>query len=124
VAALWTSYVKDTEVADTTAPLAPTDLVVKREGKGNVLTWEAEADLESGLARFFIVRDGKRIATVPKDGKNRFGRPVFQGLQYSDTPAMPLVPMRFVDETAEPGKKYRYRVVAENTVGLKSALSK
>lgn len=123
VAELWASYVKDTRVADTTPPPAPTDLVVKKEGKGHVLTWKAEADLESGLARFYILRDGKRIATVPKENKNRFGRPVFQGLQYSDTPTMPLVRMRFVDETAEPGKTVRYRVVAENTVGLKSALS-
>jgi len=106
--------VVDTEVPDSTPPPAPTD--VKVEGK--TLSWNAEADLESGLARFLIFRDGKRIAVV--EGKNRFGRPLFQGLQYSDTPSMPLIPMRFVDKTAETEKTYQYRVVAENTVGLRS----
>ena len=88
--------------------------------KGNTLTWEAEADLESGLASFIVERDGQVLATVPEQGKNPFGRPVFQNLQYSDTPAQPLVPMRFTDTKAEAGKKHTYRVIAVNTAGLKS----
>ena len=60
------------------------------------------------------------LATVPEQAKNPFGRPLFQNLQYSDTPAQPLVPMRFIDTTAQPGQKHRYRVIAVNTVGLKS----
>ena len=52
--------------------------------------------------------------------KNPFGRPLFQNLQYSDTPTQPLVPMRFTDSKAEPGKKHGYRVIAVNTVGMKS----
>ena len=87
---------------------------------GNELTWEAEADLESGLASFIIERDGQSLATVPEQPKNPFGRPVFQGLQYSDTPAQPLVPMRFTDTKAEPGREHVYRVIAVNTVGPKS----
>jgi len=88
--------------------------------KANVLTWKATADIESGLAHFIIKRDGKQIGTVPEQPKNPFGRPVFQGLQYSDTPTNPLVEMRFTDTKAEAGKKHRYRVIAVNTVGLKS----
>ena len=109
-------YVKDTKVTDTTPPPAPTNVRVK----GNELTWEAEADLESGLAGFIIERDGQFLANVPEQGKNPFGRPVFQNLQYSDTPTQPLVPMQFTDTKAEPGKKHTYRVIAVNTVGLKS----
>ena len=109
-------YVKDTAVQDTTPPPAPTNLKVK----GNELSWESEADLESGLAHFIIHRDGKFIANVPEQGKNRFGRPIFQNLQYSDTPTQPLVPMRFTDKQAEPGSNHIYRVIAVNTVGLKS----
>lgn len=116
VARRWMQYVKDTAVADTTPPPAPTDLQVK----ANQLTWQAEADLESGLARFIIQRDGKFLANVPEGGKNRFGRPIFQNLQYSDTPTQPLVPMGFTDKTAKPGSKHVYRVIAVNTVGLKS----
>ena len=107
-------YVKDTQVKDLTPPPAPTDLKIV----GNQLSWQAEADVESGLAHFLIERDGQVLATVPEDGQNRFGRPIFQNLQYSDTPTQPLVPMSFTDKTA--GKNHTYRVIAVNTAGLKS----
>jgi len=116
VARAWMQYVKDTAVADSTPPPAPTNVRVR----GNALSWEVEADLESGLAGFVIERDGAFLANVPEQGKNPFGRPVFQNLQYSDTPTQPLVPLQFSDVTAEPGKQHRYRVIAVNTVGLKS----
>src|SRR5262249_29792735 len=116
LAKAWMEYVKDTKVTDTTPPPAPTNVRVK----GNTLTWDAEADLESGLASFVIERDGAVLASVPEQGKNPFGRPVFQNLQYSDTPTQPLVPMQFTDTKAEAGKKHTYRVIAVNTAGLKS----
>jgi pimeloyl-ACP methyl ester carboxylesterase len=119
MAKAWMQYGKDTAVTDVTPPPAPTHLRLK----GNELTWEAEADLESGLARFIIERDGKFLAQVPEQGKNPFGRPIFQDLQYSDTPTQPLVPMRYTDTTADPGKKHTYRVLAVNTVDLKSVPS-
>lgn len=115
----WMQYVKDTAVADTTRPPAPTNVRVR----GNELTWDAEADLESGLASFIIERDGRFLAKVPEQGKNPFGRPVFQNLQYSDTPTQPLAAMRFTDAQAAPGSKYVYRVTAVNTVGLQSVPS-
>jgi hypothetical protein len=109
-------YVKDTKVKDTTPPPAPTGVRLA----GNKLTWAAEADLESGLAGFIIERDGRFLADVPGKARNPFGRPVFQNLQYSDTPAQPLVPMQFTDTTADPGKTHGYRVIAVNTVGVRS----
>ncbi len=116
LAKAWMEYVKDTKVSDTTPPPAPTNVRVQ----DNKLAWEAKADLESGLASFVIERDGQVLATVPERGKNPFGRPVFQNLQYSDTPTQPLVPMQFTDTKADPAKKPIYRVIAFNTVGLKS----
>jgi hypothetical protein len=109
-------YVKDSAVTDTTPPPAPTTVRVN----GNEVTWEAEADLESGLASFIIERDDQFLANVPEQGKNSFGRPIFQNLQYSDTPTQPLVPLRFTDTSAKPGDNHTYRVIAVNTVGLKS----
>jgi len=109
-------YSKDTALTDTTPPPAPTNLRVN----GNELTWEVEADLESGLAGFIIERDGRFRAKIPEQGKNPFGRPIFQNLQYSDTPTQPLVPLRFTDDTANLSKQHTYRVVAVNTVGLRS----
>lgn len=116
IATNWQQYMKDTNVADSTPPPAPTNVKLS----GNTLTWQANADLESGIGSFTIVRDGESIATLPAKPNNRFGRTIFQGLQYSDTPDQPLVEMKFVDESARDGKKHEYRVIAENTVGLKS----
>ena len=116
VAKQWMQYVKDTKIEDKTPPPAPTNIKIK----GKVLTWDADADLESGLAQFIILRDGKEIGKVPEDPKNRFGRPLFQGLQYSDTPAVPLVEMKFEDRSAKAGKKHQYQVISINTVGLQS----
>jgi hypothetical protein len=116
IARAWMQYVKDTAVTDTTPPPAPTTLRVK----GNVLSWQAEADLESGLARFLIERDGEFLANVSQQSKNPFGRPLFQNLQYSDTPTQPLVRMQFTDTKAVPGRAHIYRVTAVNTAGLQS----
>jgi hypothetical protein len=116
IAAAWTQYVKDTVIDDKTPPSAPTNVKIK----DLELTWSAEADLESGLASFVIEREGKVIATIPEKSNNPFGRPIFQGLQYSDTPPQPLAQLRYIDSTAKAGEKHTYRVIAVNTAGLKS----
>ena len=103
----------DTEVPDITPPPTPTHIKVS----GKVITWKAEADLESGLSHFEIHRDGKLLAEV-KGPKQKFGRPLFQGQQYSDTPEFPLQVMRYEDKSAK--GKHAYKVIAVNTVGLKS----
>jgi len=112
IAKAWEHYVRDTQIPDTTPPPAPS----KVQLKNGVLTWEADADLESGIAYFIIHKDGKQVATVPEKPANRFGRPLFQGLQYSDTPNTPLVEMSYKTK----GEKGNYDVVAVNTVGLRS----
>lgn len=116
IAIAWTQYTKDSAVTDTTPPPAPTNLKVD----GHVLTWSAEADLESGLASFIIERDGQVLAKVPEQGKNPFGRPIFQNLSYSDTPTQPLAEFKYVDTKAEEGKEHQYRIISVNTVGLMS----
>ncbi len=116
IAKAWMQYVKDTSVSDTTPPPAPSNL----RQQGDKLIWDAEADLESGLAYFEIERDGKPLAKVPQQAKNPFGRPIFQSLQYSDTPTQPLIPLSFTVTDAKANDKHSYRVIAVNTVGLKS----
>ncbi len=116
IAKAWMNYVTDTDIADTTPPASPSEPDVN----GSEITWTADADLESGIAHFVIERDGKVLATVPEKPKNPFGRPIFQGLQYSDTPTIPLMEMRYTDTTAEAGKTYQYRVITVNTAGLES----
>ena len=78
IARAWMQYVKDTAVADSTPPPAPTHVRLR----GNELTWEASAGLESGLAHFVIERDGQVLTNYPTDSKNPYGRVLFQNLQY------------------------------------------
>ncbi len=114
IAKKWMQYVKDTAVADTTPPPSPTN--VHREG--NRIVWNCKADLESGLSHFIVKRTGKRITTVPEQPKNKFGRPLFQNLLYSDTPTQPLAKMEFTIPKGAPLSGYQ--IIAVNTVGLES----
>jgi pimeloyl-ACP methyl ester carboxylesterase len=116
LAQAWLQYSQDTKVADATPPPSPKNT----QANGNVITWTAEADLESGLASFVIERNGKFLANIPAEGKNPFGRPIFQNLSYSDTPTQPLAEMRFTDTTAVMGESYEYKIISVNTAGLKS----
>ncbi|MDB6140133.1 MAG: hypothetical protein JWO94_3205 [Verrucomicrobiaceae bacterium] len=113
-AKVWMEYVKTGTVGDTTPPPAPTGVKVT----GNEITWEATADLESGLGGFIIERDGKTIATLPEKPDSTFGRPLFQSMTYSDTPKPPLAEMKYVDKEATPAAKYH--IIAVNSAGLKS----
>ena len=109
-------YVKDTAVPDTTPPPAPTNLRVN----GNELTWEAEADLESGLASFIIERDGEFLANVPEQRQESLRPPRLPGpaiQRHADATARAAA---FTDTKAESGRKHAYRVIAVNTTGLKS----
>jgi len=124
IARAWATFVADTNVPDQTAPPAPTNVQLR----GNELTWQATADLESGISHFLIERDGQTLAQVPETPRKSFGRPLFQGLQYSDTPTIPLAEMRYViqgdasdtDDGDVPNAVDRYHVRAVNTAGLVS----
>ncbi len=63
-------------------------------------------------------KDGQVVGRVPEKLVNPFGRPLFQGMSYVDTPTQPLAQMRFVDKGAKAGAKYQ--VVAVNSAGLES----
>ncbi|WP_437185284.1 hypothetical protein SH668x_002384 [Planctomicrobium sp. SH668] len=116
IADAWVKYNHDTKITDASPPKAPTNVKLV----DHTLTWQAEADLESGLAGFLIERDGERIAHYPEAQQNPFGRKLFQNLTYSDTPTQPLKEMKFVDPNPVEGKEHTYRVISVNTVGLES----
>jgi hypothetical protein len=123
VAKAWMEYVKTGTVSDFTPPPAPYNVKVTAKGdEGNEIVWEADADLESGIGGFIVLRDGRGLATLspktPQDGV--FGRPLFQGLSFHDTPEEARRPMRFVDTTAKPGQKHTYAVVELNSAGVPS----
>lgn len=120
VAKAWSEYVKTGAVSDETPPPAAVELKAERTETGVVLTWAVQADLESGVRSFVIVRDGKELALLPEKPVGKFGRPLFQPMSYHDTPEKPLPGLRYVDANASPDAKPAYRVVVVNGVGMKS----
>ncbi|HYF34839.1 MAG TPA: hypothetical protein VD994_06060 [Prosthecobacter sp.] len=120
IAKAWSEYVKTGAVTDTTPPPHPAGLSIMPRPEGMVLTWNAEADFESGLQQFIIERDGKEIGRVPEKPVGKFGRPLFQSMSYHDTPEAPMPEMRFIDKGGDAVKDAFYEVIAVNSVGLKS----
>ena len=121
VARAWTEYVKTGATSDTTPPPAPFDIkVVSKGDEGTEITWNAEADFESGIQQFILLRDGQELARVPEKPIGKFGRPLFQRITYHDTPSQPIPEMRYVDVSAKVGEKHTYCVITVNGVGLRS----
>jgi hypothetical protein len=121
VARAWMEYVKTGAVSDTTPPPAPHAVKAVSKNGAVEITWDVDADFESGLKGFLLERDGKVIAQLPEKAVGRFGRPLFQSLSYHDTPEQPLPALRFLDTSPTAGTQPVYRVIAVNSVGLKSA---
>jgi hypothetical protein len=121
VARAWVDYVKTGAVSDSSPPSAAFNVRATRKSDQSVeVTWDADADFESGIQAFIIQRDGKDVAQVPEEPAGHFGRPLFQSMSYHDTPERPLPDMRFTDRSVSPGSKHEYRVIVVNGVGLKS----
>ncbi len=119
----WEQYVSAGATDDESPPPVPHHVTLSTAGDNQMeLTWQADADLESGLQQFIILRDGQEFARVPDTPENRFGRPLFQGMSYHDTPVEPLRPMTFSLQ-ADDAKSHEFRVAAVNSTGLESAPS-
>jgi pimeloyl-ACP methyl ester carboxylesterase len=121
VAKAWMEYVKTGAVGDTTPPPAPYDVKASAKGdQGTEITWSANADFESGIRNFIVLRDGQELAQVPEKPVGKFGRPLFQSMTYHDTPSQPMPEMRYLDTSAKAGEKHTYAVITVNSVELKS----
>lgn len=116
VARAYKHYVKDTKIPDPTPPPKPFNV----RSKDGHISWNAEADFESGIRHFLIERDGIIIDSIPRNHANQKSRKVFQGMRDSDTPTQPLRKMEYLDTLALPDTKHSYKVFTVNTVGLKS----
>ncbi len=120
IAKAWMEYVKTGTTSDTTPPTAPFNLKATSKTVGREITWDAEADFQSGIQQFIVIRDGQELAKVPEKPIGKFGRPLFQSMTYHDTPSQPMPQMRYVDTSAKSGEKHAYAVITVNSVGLKS----
>ena len=122
VAKIWMEYVRSGTVVNTSIPPAPLNVRVKADpNHGNEITWDTEVDMVSGLAGFIVLRDGHGIARLPiLPPEAVYGRPLFQGLSYHDTPVAPLPQMVHVDTSAKTGVKHAYTVIALSVAGVPS----
>ncbi len=122
VARAWMDYVKTGTVSDSSIPPVPFGLRVNDKGdEGTEVTWDAEADLASGLGGFIVMRDGIGIARLPEHPPEEvFGRPLFQGLSFHDTPTGPLSRMAFLDAATKGGTSHVYTVTALSSAGVPS----
>jgi len=121
----WMEYVTTGGVSDSTPPPAPYNVKVLDKGeRGSIITWEADADFESGIHHFIIMRDGRELGNWPAVNQVRFQvRPNFQAgwmNSYGDAPGYPPREMRFEDPNRKDNRKVSYQVISVNTVGLKS----
>jgi hypothetical protein len=125
IAKIWMEYVRTGTVSATGAPPAPVNVQVKAGvASGNEITWDVEVDIAGGLGGFIVLRDGHGIAKLPTQPPEQvYGRPLFQGLSYHDTPFTPLPQMRHVDSSAPAGAKHVYAVIALNSAGVPSVAS-
>ena len=115
-ARVWEEFSRTGLVADSSPPPPPSMATLERAQGTAKLTWQAPADLESGLGGFVILRDGKVWRKLPEKPAGR-PRPLFQGLGYHDTPDQPLARMEITDPM--PGEQYSIQSV--NGAGLPSA---
>ncbi len=126
VADAFVDYVISGTVADLTPPPAPRGVNVRPGGmpKTLIISWEADADFESGIRAFEIRKNGKMIATLPEKPVATFGRPLFQGLSYHDTPNAPLPPLEYKDLEGGDPSTTQYEVITINSAGLRSKAGK
>jgi hypothetical protein len=125
VGKIWTEFVKTGQVSDSTPPPAPFDVKVTDLGaQGSAITWNAEADFESGIRNFIVLRDGQELGNLPAINQIRFQvRPMFQAgwtESYNDAPAVHIPEMKFIDPWPKDNKTHAYAVITVNTVGLQS----
>lgn len=125
VAKIWMEYVRSGTVADTSAPPAPVNVKVKAGAdRSNEVSWDADVDMVSGLGGFIVNRDGHGIARLPTlVPETVYGRPLFQGLSFHDTPVAPLPQMVYVDTSVKAGAKHVYTVIALSGAGVPSVPS-
>jgi hypothetical protein len=118
-------YAENGSTLDSTPPPSPhhLNIVGKYSTAPVTLTWDAAADFESGLQQFIVLKDGTELVRIPEKPVNRFGRPLFQGMSYHDTPTEPLAEMKFVFPKGEIPAGTRLQVISVNSVQLRSSPS-
>ncbi len=115
----WLEFIKTGYVTDSTPPLeSPYNVEVRNQGNGIVISWQADADIESGIKGFNIYRNNKVINTDSVQSKWNFQ------FDYHDNPKEIYDKFEFADTSSNKNGEYRYQVSLINQAGLESPKSK
>ena len=82
-ARIWKEYYATGTVADKTPPPPPFNLAVIKAGNDIEVSWSAYADIESGIQRFEILKDGILLGRLPETG-------VYQGFDTNGDNTYPV----------------------------------
>ena len=98
-------------VKDTTPPEKPYELKIVPDGDAYLLTWRADADIESGIGCFNIYKDGELVGRVPESG-------VYQDYDRNGDQSRPVDPPAM--QLRIPSDKGKYAVETVNRDGVAS----
>ena len=114
----WLEFVNTGTVSDTTPPSEPPyNVLLRDEGQSIVISWQAVADVESGIKDFRIYRNDKLINMGSDRSEWNFQ------FDYHDNPIKIYDKFEFVDNNINSRKKYNYQVSVVNNAGLESERS-
>ncbi len=103
----WKEFVSTGKVEDKTPPPPPFNVKAIWRDNGWDVTWEADADIESGILRFNIFKNGILIGKLPDTG----------AFQYFDTNGDNTIPVAVPDmKFSLPGSKSENMTISVQTV--------
>jgi pimeloyl-ACP methyl ester carboxylesterase len=115
-AAKYQEYITSGTIRDHTAPLAPFNVKIKTlQPKGTEITWEADADIESGIKYFNIYKKDQLLGRYPVSTD-------FQTFDTNgDNPIPPIAPdMHFQISKVIRARSYKFEITTVNREGLES----
>lgn len=114
-AVLWKEYMQTGTQNDITPPAAPTNLNGAYTNRQIRLTWDSDADLESGIKTFIIYRNGALLTTMQFNGTSLFTKEKgFQRWNDGDQPAQSAPAMIYTDSNLDDTATYMYQVSTVN----------
>jgi hypothetical protein len=122
---LWKEYMGSGTIKDKTQPPAPYGLAGTYANKQMKLTWNADADLETGIKTFIVYRNGAVLATLQYTASTLFtAAKGYQRWDDGDNPNPSAPPaMTYTDNNLSDAETYAYQVATVNWSDLAGAKS-
>jgi pimeloyl-ACP methyl ester carboxylesterase len=128
MAQAWQDYMRTGHRTDRTPPdSGPFNVQASFETDGVHLSWDCDADIESGIFTFRVYRNGQVLQELTyEQGADQWSNPLgaYQAWGYGDDPVPKIPPaMAYVDQTATRTGSYEYEITMLNFAKLESPKS-